>query len=334
MTVNLPQKARNVTVACAQMACTWDLPGNVDRAEKLIREAACRGAQIIQIQELFEAPYFCIEQHAKHFDLASTLEDSNTIRRFRELASSLRIVLPVSWFERAGRAFFNSVAVIDADGSVLGVYRKSHIPNDVGYQEKQYFSPGDTGFRVWCTKYAPIGVAICWDQWFPEAARAMALQGAELLFYPSAIGTDPGLGLEMASPWQRVMQGHAVANSMPLIACNRIGTEKATTSDLELTFFGSSFISDQSGNKVQEADTTSEMVLVHTFDLEACRRVREYWSLFRDRRPDTYGTLLTYDGRLTRGVLSGAEFPPKRLRAMRKIRRRYRADCVYLPLNE
>jgi N-carbamoylputrescine amidase len=303
MTVTTPDRTRNVTVACAQMACSWDRPANVDRAERLIRAAAGRGAQIVLLQELFEAPYFCIEQHAKHFDLATTLEESTTIKRFQTLARSLEVVLPISWFERAGRAFFNSVAVIDADGSVLGVYRKSHIPNDVGYQEKQYFSPGDTGFRVWHTKYAPIGVAICWDQWFPEAARAMALLGAELLFYPSAIGTDPSFGLEMASPWQLVMQGHAVANSMPVIACNRIGAEKATTSDLELTFFGSSFIADQAGAKVEEADSTSEAVLAHTFDLDACRRTREYWSLFRDRRPDLYGSLLTHDGGLTPGVL-------------------------------
>jgi N-carbamoylputrescine amidase len=292
-------RSGNVTVACAQMACTWDLPANVDRAETMIREAVSLGAQIIQIQELFESPYFCIEQNAKHFDLATTLEDSRTIRRFRKLAASLNVVLPVSWFERAGRAFFNSVAVIDADGSVLGVYRKSHIPNDVGYQEKQYFSPGDTGFQVWQTRYAPIGVGICWDQWYPEAARAMALKGAELLFYPSAIGADAVYGPDTASAWQRVMQGHAVANCMPVIACNRIGTEKATTSDLELTFFGSSFIADQLGVKVQEADSTSETVLVHTFDLEACRRTREYWPLFRDRRPDLYECLLTLDGRLT-----------------------------------
>jgi N-carbamoylputrescine amidase len=296
MNAHTPARIRNVTVACAQMACTWDLPANVDRAEKLIREAALRGAQIIQIQELFEAPYFCIEQHAKHFDLATTLEESPTIRRFQALAKSLRVVLPVSWFERAGRAFFNSVAIVDADGSVLGVYRKSHIPNDVGYQEKQYFSPGDTGFRVWHTAYAPIGVGICWDQWFPEAARAMALKGAEMLFYPSAIGTDPAYGLEMASPWQRVMQGHAVANCMPVVACNRIGTERATASELELTFFGASFIADQGGAKVAEADAASESVLVHTFDLEACRRMREQWSLFRDRRPELYGALLTHDG--------------------------------------
>jgi len=257
MTVIMANRSRNVTVACAQMACTWDLPANIDRAEKLIREAVSLGAQIVQIQELFQAPYFCIEQHAKHFDLATTLEDSRTIQRFRKLAASLNVVLPVSWFERAGRTFFNSVAVIDADGSVLG---------------------------------------ICWDQWYPEAARAMALKGAELLFYPS--GGDPTYGPDTVSPWQRVMQGHAVANCMPVIACNRIGTEKATTSDLELTFFGSSFIADQMGAKVQETDSTSETVLVHTFDLEACRRTREYWPLFRDRRPDLYGCLLTHDGRV------------------------------------
>jgi N-carbamoylputrescine amidase len=278
------------------MACSWDLSANVDRAEKLVRQAADRGAQIVLIQELFEAPYFCIEQRAKHFELASSLEESATIRRFQALARSLKLVLPVSWFERAGRAFFNSVAIIDADGSVLGVYRKSHIPNDVGYQEKQYFSPGDTGFRVWHTAYAPIGVGICWDQWFPEAARAMALQGAELIFYPSAIGTDPAYGLEMTLPWQRVMQGHAVANCTPVIACNRIGTEKATASELELTFFGASFIADAFGAKVAEADAVSEAVLLHTFDLEACRRMREQWALFRDRRPDLYGSLMTHDG--------------------------------------
>ena len=296
MNTHTPVRTRPVTVACAQMACTWDLPANVERAEQLVRQAAARGAQIILIQELFEAPYFCIEQHARHFELASSLEESATIRRFQALARSLKVVLPVSWFERAGRAFFNSVAIIDADGSVLGVYRKSHIPNDVGYQEKQYFSPGDTGFRVWHTAYAPIGVGICWDQWFPEAARAMALQGAELIFYQSAIGTDPAYGLEMAQPWQRVMQGHAVANCTPVIACNRIGTEKATASELELTFFGASFIADPFGAKVAAADALSETVLLHTFDLEGCRRMREQWALFRDRRPDLYGSLMTLDG--------------------------------------
>ncbi len=292
-----PVAPRPVTVACIQMACSWDLADNLRKAERRVRAAAAEGAQIILLQELFEAPYFCIEQAEKHYALATTLEENAAIRRFAAIARELQVVLPVSWFERAGRAAFNSVAVIDADGAILGVYRKSHIPNGCGYQEKQYFTPGDTGFRVWSTRYAAIGVGICWDQWFPEAARAMALMGAEILFYPSAIGTDPDMGIDAMPPWQRVMQGHAVANSMPVVACNRVGVEKATTIDLELEFFGASFIADQQGTKVCEADRSSETVLIHTFDLEACRRYRQGWSLFRDRRPDLYGVLLTHDGR-------------------------------------
>jgi N-carbamoylputrescine amidase len=294
--VTNPIPPRPVSVACTQMSCSWDREDNLRKAERLVRSAAAKGAQIILLQELFEAPYFCIEQTEKHYALASTLEESAVIGRLRAVARELQVVLPVSWFERAGRASFNSVAVIDADGAILGVYRKSHIPNGIGYQEKQYFSPGDTGFRVWKTRYATIGVGICWDQWFPEAARAMALMGAEMLFYPSAIGTDPEMGIDALAPWQRVMQGHAVANSMPLIACNRIGVERATTTPLELEFFGASFIADQQGTKVQEADRAHEAVLVHSFDLEACRRYREGWALFRDRRPELYGALLTHDG--------------------------------------
>jgi len=278
------------------MSCTWDRDANIAKAERLIRVAAAEGAQIVLLQELFETPYFCIEQSDKHLALASSVEENASIRRLREVAAELKLVLPVSWFERAGRVTFNSVAIIDADGSLLGTYRKSHIPNGIGYQEKQYFTPGDTGFRVWETRYGTIGVGICWDQWFPEAARAMALMGAEILFYPSAIGTDPDMGIDALGPWQRVMQGHAVANSVPLVACNRVGVERATTNNLELAFFGGSFIADQQGNKVQEADRSSEAVLVHSFDLDACRRYREIWSLFRDRRPDLYGALLTHDG--------------------------------------
>jgi N-carbamoylputrescine amidase len=288
--------ARPVTVACTQMSCSWDRADNRRKAERLVRTAAAQGAQIVLLQELFETPYFCIEQAAAHYALATTLEESPLIAQFRALARELRVVLPLSWFERAGRASFNSVAMIDADGAVLGVYRKSHIPNGIGYQEKQYFSPGDTGFRVWKTRHGTIGVGICWDQWYPEAARAMALLGAEILFYPSAIGTDPEFGIQADAPWQRVMQGHAVANSMPVVACNRVGVERATTTELELTFFGASFMADQQGTKVQEADATSEAVLVHTFDLETCRAYRAGWALFRDRRPDLYGPLLTHDG--------------------------------------
>ena len=221
---------RKVTVAASQMEVSWDLPGNMDKAEALIRQAAREGAQIILIQELFEAPYFCIEQEAKHFDLATSLEENKNLVRFQQLAKELDVVLPFSWFERANRAFFNSIAMVDAGGEILGVYRKTHIPNGPGYQEKQYFNPGDTGFKVWNTKYAKVGVAICWDQWFPESARCMALKGAEILMYPTAIGSEPPPAppLDSSGHWQRVMQGHAGANVMPLGASNRIGTEVAT----------------------------------------------------------------------------------------------------------
>ena len=289
-----------VTVAATQMACSWDTKANVDRAEAMIREAADRGAQIVLIQELFETPYFCIEQEFKHLDLARSVDDSPLIRRIAALARELEVVLPVSWFERAGNAFFNSVAMVDADGTVLGVYRKTHIPNAIGYQEKQYFSPGDTGFKVWDTRYAKVGLGICWDQWFPEAARCMALMGAELLLYPTAIGDEPG---DPDAPdsmlhWQNTMCGHAAANIMPLVASNRIGTETATTSDMQMTFYGSSFIADEFGNKVEVANRSDQTVLVHRYDLAAIRGLRETWGVFRDRRPDQYGALATLDGRV------------------------------------
>ena len=289
-----------VTVAATQMTCTWDTGTNVDRAEAMIREAAGQGAQIILIQELFETPYFCIEQEFKHLDLARTLEDSPLIKRMASLAHELEVVLPVSWFERAGTAFFNSVAMVDADGSILGVYRKTHIPNAVGYQEKQYFSPGDTGFKVWHTRYAKLGLGICWDQWFPEAARCMALMGAEILLYPTAIGDEPGdPGAPDSMPhWQNTMCGHAAANIMPLVASNRIGTETATTSDMQMTFYGSSFIADEFGNRVKIASRTDQTVLVHSFDLAEIRSLRETWGVFRDRRPDQYAALATFDGQV------------------------------------
>ena len=289
-----------VTVAATQMACSWDLEANVDRAEAMIREAAGRGAQIILIQELFETPYFCIEQEFKHLDLARTVDDSPLIRRMAGLARELEVVLPVSWFERAGTAFFNSVAMLDADGALLGVYRKTHIPNAIGYQEKQYFSPGDTGFKVWDTRYAKVGLGICWDQWFPEAARCMALMGAEILLYPTAIGDEPGDpdAPDSMPHWQNAMCGHAAANIMPLVASNRIGTETATASDMRMTFYGSSFIADQFGNKVEVANRSDQTVLTHSFDLAAIRGLRETWGVFRDRRPDQYAALATFDGRV------------------------------------
>ena len=288
--------SRTVTVAATQMACSWDIPGNIARAEGLIRKAAAEGANIVLIQELFEAPYFCQDQIGEFFDMAKPFENNPLIAHFSALAAELDVVLPISFFEKAGQTFFNSVAIIDADGSLLGLYRTSHIPDGPGYTEKYYFSPGDTGFQVWQTKHAAIGVGICWDQWFPEAARAMALQGAELLFYPTAIGSEPqDPTIDSAAHWQRVMQGHAAANIMPVIASNRIGTEPGRKGT-ELTFYGSSFIANQTGEKVAEADRTTETVLTATFDLDAIARQRAAWGLFRDRRPELYTPLLTMDG--------------------------------------
>lgn len=289
---------RNVTVAATQMACSWDRQANIANAERLVRAAHARGARVILIQELFETPYFCIDQNAAHFELATTVEQNPAIDHFRKIAAELAVVLPISFFERAHNAHYNSLVMIDDRGEVLGTYRKTHIPSGPGYQEKQFFNPGDTGFKVWKTRYGCIGVGICWDQWFPESARTMALMGAELIFYPTAIGSEPhDPGIESRDHWQRVMQGHAAANLVPVIAANRIGTESSKfESELAITFYGSSFISDEKGAKVQEADRTSEQVLVHTFDLDAIHQRRVAWGLFRDRRPSCYRTLLTMDG--------------------------------------
>ena len=286
-----------VTVASLQMAMAADVATNVATAERLVRAAAAQGAQVILIPELFEGPYFCIDQLPEHFDRALPLDRHPTVEHFRELAGELAVVLPLSVYERAGQATFNTVVVVDADGAVLGTYRKSHIPDGPGYTEKYYFNPGDTGFRVWPTRYGTIGVAICWDQWFPEAARAMALLGAELLFYPTAIGSEPpDPSWDSSGHWQRVMQGHAGANLMPVIAANRIGTEHGADGR-SITFYGSSFITDHTGAKLAEADREHEAVLTAEFDLDHARRTRAAWGLFRDRRPDLYGPLLTLDGR-------------------------------------
>nr|WP_054312426.1 N-carbamoylputrescine amidase [Mesorhizobium sp. 1M-11] len=287
---------RKVTVAATQMACVWDEKDNVARAERLVREAKGKGADLVLIQELFAAPYFCQDQFHGFFDLARPFQDNPLIAHFSALARELGVVLPLSYFERAGQSYFNSLAVIDADGAVLGNYRKSHIPDGPGYMEKFYFSPGDTGFRVWKTKAGTIGVGICWDQWFPEAARSMALQGAEILLYPTAIGSEPhDAGLDSSAHWQRVMQGHAGANIMPLLASNRIGTE-AGRSGTSITFYGSSFIADPTGAKVAEADRETETVLTASFDLDAIAHQRRSWGVFRDRRPELYKRLATLDG--------------------------------------
>ncbi|MFF7707470.1 N-carbamoylputrescine amidase [Pseudomonas sp. NPDC007930] len=289
--------SRLVTVAATQMACTWDRQGNIARAEKLVRAAAAEGAQIILIQELFEAPYFCQKPNPDYLQLATAVEANAAIAHFQQVARELQVVLPISFYELAGRARFNSVAIIDADGQNLGTYRKSHIPDGPGYHEKYYFNPGDTGFKVWQTRYAKIGVGICWDQWFPECARSMALLGAEVLFYPTAIGSEPhDPTISSRDHWQRVQQGHAGANLMPLVASNRIGREEQD--GYAITFYGSSFIADQFGAKVQALGEAEEGILVHTFDLDRLEHTRAAWGSFRDRRPNLYGPVKTLDGSL------------------------------------
>jgi N-carbamoylputrescine amidase len=291
---------RPVTLATIQMACGWDGAANIARGEELVRAAAARGARVILLPELFETPYFCIEQDARHLKLAHTVEENPAVKHFSAVARELGVVLPISFFERAGPAYFNSIAVLDADGSRLGVYRKSHIPNGPGYQEKNYFSPGDTGFKVWQTRYARLGVGICWDQWFPEAARVMALAGAEVLLYPTAIGTEPPPAVPVNSRdhWQRTQQGHAAANLMPLAAANRYGLERSLQDPegLYIRFYGSSFITDALGAKVAEAPEEGDAVLTATFDLEETAALRDNWCVFRDRRPDLYGALTSLDG--------------------------------------
>jgi N-carbamoylputrescine amidase len=284
-----------VTLAATQFACTHEAAKNLESAERLVRKAASNGAQIILLQELFETPYFCKDHRPEHFELARPVTGNPVIERFQRLAAELGVVLPLSFFERANNAFFNSLAMIDADGSLLGVYRKAHIPESPGYHEKFYFSPGDTGFRVWRTRHAVVGAAICWDQWFPESARCMALMGAEVLLYPTAIGSEPqDATLDTRDHWQRCMQGHAAANVMPLVASNRVGVERGDR--YEMTFYGSSFIAGPSGEKVVEAGREEESVLTASFDLEEVRRKRQAWGVFRDRRPALYGPIVTLDG--------------------------------------
>jgi N-carbamoylputrescine amidase len=282
---------RSVTVAAIQCALPGTRAENIARVERHVREAASRGAQVILPPELFEGPYFCREEQADWFVEARTIDEDEAVKRFRAVAKELGVVVPVSFFERAGQAFYNSVAIIDADGALLGVYRKSHIPDGPGYEEKFYFRPGDTGFRVWRTRFGTLGVGICWDQWFPESARAMMLLGAEILFYPTAIGSEPHEPeLDTRDPWQRAMVGHAVSNVVPIVAANRVGNEAGQV------FYGSSFIVDARGDKRVELGRTDEGVIVATFDLEAIARARASWGFFRDRRPDLYDVLGTADG--------------------------------------
>lgn len=288
---------RTMTVAAVQLQCEKKREDNIAKAKRLVREAAERGAQVILLPELFETPYFCQERSYKNYELALPVEQNPAVQELSRLAAELRVALPVSFYERAGNVLFNSVAVIDADGSILGVYRKTHIPDDHFYQEKFYFTPGDTGFRVWDTAYGRIGVGICWDQWFPETARCLALAGAEVIFYPTAIGSEPILDCDSMSHWRRCMQGHAAANLVPVVAANRIGREEIkpdkenNRQESALVFYGSSFITDETGAVVEEAGRDREEILVHTLDLEQIRENRLSWGLFRDRRPECYGRI-------------------------------------------
>jgi len=283
---------RVARIALVQMACSDDLARNVDAAERHVRDAAAQGAGLVLLPELFEYLYWPQVEAEQLFALAHEVEGHPFLGRFQALAAELGVVLPVSFFERAGQVHFNSLMMIDADGRALGSYRKSHIPDGPGYEEKYYFNPGDTGFRAWRTRVGTVGVGICWDQWFPECARAMALQGAELLLYPTAIGSEPlaSGGLDTRDMWQRAMQGHAVSNAMYVAAANRVGREG------EAEFYGSSFVADPTGAKVAEADRAGEAVLLADLHLDAARRFRAGFGFFRDRRPDLYGALLTHDG--------------------------------------
>lgn len=286
---------RLVKVAATQMSCSDNQEHNIQKAELFVRKAAKEGAQIILLQELFENLYFCQKEIEEQYALAKSLEENKAILHFQKIAKELQVVLPISFYERQNNARYNSIAIIDGDGEILGVYRKSHIPDGPGYEEKYYFNPGDTGFRVWQTMYAKIGVGICWDQWFPEAARAMALMGAELLFYPTAIGSEPhNAQIDSKDHWQRCMIGHSASNVMPVIASNRVGVE--VIEDSSISFYGSSFITDATGGILKEADRTEETTLVCQFDLDEIEALRTSWGIFRDRRPDLYKSLLTFDG--------------------------------------
>jgi len=288
---------KTVKVAATQMSCSWSVEENIAKAEKLVRQAADAGAQIILLQELFETPYFCQKEKPEYYDLALSVSENRAIQHFSAVAKELAVVLPISFYERRNNARYNSIAVIDADGTNLGIYRKSHIPDGPGYEEKFYFNPGDTGFKVWPTRYATIGIGICWDQWYPETARCLALMGAELLFYPTAIGSEPNEPtVDSKDHWQMCMRGHAAANLVPVIASNRIGVE--TDEDSTITFYGSSFIAGPQGQLIAEADRTSEGILTAEFDRDELAALRAGWGIYRDRRPDLYRAILTYDGEL------------------------------------
>lgn len=286
-----------IKVAAIQMKCSTNPKESLSHAEEMVREAAANGANVILLPELFEREYFCQQRRYDFYQYAKTVEENKAVQMGKRLAKELQVVLPISFYEKDVNNLYNSVACIDADGTLLGVYRKTHIPDDHYYQEKFYFTPGDTGFKAFKTRYGTIGIGICWDQWFPETARSMALLGAEILLYPTAIGSEPILECDSMPHWRRVMQGHAAANLMPVIAANRIGTETVEPCEAnqnqqsELTFYGTSFITDQTGAVLKQAGRTEDTVLLHTFDLDAIQKDRLEWGLFRDRRPEQYGAI-------------------------------------------
>lgn len=289
---------RNVSIGAVQMQCSSKPEDNLDKAEVLVRKAAANGANVILLPELFELSYFCQERRYSYYSYASPTAYNPAVLRFASIAKELGVVIPISFYEKDGNSLFNSVAMLDADGSILGVYRKTHIPDDHFYQEKFYFTPGDTGFRVWNTAFGRVGVGICWDQWFPETARALALGGAEMLLYPTAIGSEPILTCDSMPHWRRCMQGHAAANIIPLAAANRIGLESVSPCNENggqasvLNFYGSSFIADDTGEIVSSAGREEETVLCAAFDLDAVNENRLNWGFFRDRRPDCYDSII------------------------------------------
>ena len=285
---------KNVKVSALQFSCTGNVEENIKKADRMVREAAKKGANIILLPELFERQYFCQERVYEYYDFAKSVEENDAVNHFKKVSKELGVVTIVSFYEKDVNVLYNSVAVIDSNGKNLGVYRKTHIPDDHFYQEKFYFTPGNTGFKVFETHFAKIGVGICWDQWFPETARCLALNGAEIIFYPTAIGSEPILESDSSGHWRRVMQGHAAANLVPVVAANRIGTESVTPSkenggqSSSLCFFGSSFIADHTGDILESADREHEAVLIHEFDLDGVASARLSWGLFRDRRPECY----------------------------------------------
>lgn len=285
---------RKIRVAAVQLRCSPSLKENLRHVEELVRSAAAQGAQLVLLPELWERPYFCQERRYEYYQYALPVEKNPAVQLGRSLAQELQIVLPISFFERDVNQLYNSIACIDADGTVLGVYRKTHIPDDHFYQEKFYFKPGDSGFKVFATRYGNIGIGICWDQWFSETARCLALNGAELLLYPTAIGSEPILATDSMPHWRRVMQGHSAANLMPVVAANRIGLEQVEPCAANggqrsaLEFYGSSFMTDGTGALIQDAGRDEEEILLADYDLDALAEDRLSWGLFRDRRPECY----------------------------------------------